>query len=139
MEELALRPEELKNVRVAAFLDKRARAFPHGWRARYCVLAGNFLFVYGAPTDPKPRRVVCIDDALAEPCERYRARKHAFTLVARSGKVFTFAAESREERDKVRGRARGGPRGGAGGRILGGVGSAAAVGRVPIGCGWGPV
>lgn len=101
MEELALQPEELKNVRVAAFLDKRARSFPHGWRPRYCVLAGNFLFIYKSPSDPKPKRVVCVDDAVAEPCERYRSRKHAFTLVSRTGKVYTFAAESREDRDKV--------------------------------------
>ena len=65
MEELNLRPDELKNVRMAAFLDKYSRAFPHMWRQRYCVLSGNFFFIYHSPRDEKPKRVVCIDDAEA--------------------------------------------------------------------------
>lgn len=99
-----LRPEELKSVRVAAYLDKRNHAFPYAWRQRYCVMSGNFLFIYLSPRDMKPKRVVCVDEAVAEPSSKHasRARPHAFTVVSRSGKEFIFAAETREERDKVR-------------------------------------
>ena len=51
---------------IAAFLDKRQRGFPHSWRQRYCVLSGNFIFIYNSPRDPKPKRAICIDEAAAQ-------------------------------------------------------------------------
>ena len=55
-----------------------------------------------APAVPTARQ--CVDEAVAEPSSKHasRARPHAFTVVSRSGKEFIFAAETREERDKVR-------------------------------------
>lgn len=63
MEELLLRPEDLKNVRVASLLDKRSGRFPRPWRSRYVVLSSNFLFVYTGPHADRPCRVVCLDEA----------------------------------------------------------------------------
>lgn len=100
-EEMLVKPEELKNVRVAAFLDKRQRGFPHSWRQRYCVLSGNFIFIYNTPRDPKPKRAICIDEAAAQPSVKGgRAHPFAFSVAARGGKEYIFAADQREDRDK---------------------------------------
>ena len=64
MDELNLAPGELTSVRLAAWLSKRSSGVLGGWSQRYVVLAGNFLYVYVAPTDAKPRRVVCVDEAV---------------------------------------------------------------------------
>lgn len=42
-----------------------------------------------------------------------RNRPHAFSVIARGGKEYIFAAETRDDRDKVRGEEGGGGRGGA--------------------------
>ncbi len=49
VDELVLKPGDLRNVRLADYLGKRSGAFPHSWSLRYVVLAGNFLFVFATP------------------------------------------------------------------------------------------
>jgi hypothetical protein len=50
LEELNMKADELKNIRIADWLSKRSSAFPFGWHQRYVVLSGNFLFIYSAVT-----------------------------------------------------------------------------------------
>jgi hypothetical protein len=54
MEELMIKPGDLRNVRLADYLGKRSSAFPRGWNIRYVVLSGNFLFVYINPSVSPP-------------------------------------------------------------------------------------
>jgi hypothetical protein len=65
MDETLLKAEDLKNVRMAAWLSKRSSSFPHGWAQRYVVLSANLLYIYTQPLDAKPKRVVLVDDATA--------------------------------------------------------------------------
>jgi hypothetical protein len=46
LEELVVKPGDLRNVRLADHLGKRNSAFPHGWNLRYTVLSGNFLYIF---------------------------------------------------------------------------------------------
>jgi hypothetical protein len=45
--ELNVRADALKNVRLAAWLNKRSSSVLASWHQRFVVLSGNFLFVYG--------------------------------------------------------------------------------------------
>jgi hypothetical protein len=44
--DFAVKPAELKNVRLAAWTSKRSGSYPNGWHLRYTVLSANFLFLY---------------------------------------------------------------------------------------------
>ena len=46
MEELNQKPDELKNVRYAGWLEKRSSSFPYGWNRRYVIISCNFIYVY---------------------------------------------------------------------------------------------
>jgi hypothetical protein len=83
MDETLLKAEELKNVRMAAWLSKRSSSFPHGWAQRYVVLSANLLYIYTQPLDAKPKRVVLVDDATAT--VRTRLDDGSQVQLARSG------------------------------------------------------
>ena len=47
----------------ASWLQKRSSGVSHAWNRRYCVLSGNFMYIFKSPSDEKPRRIICVDDA----------------------------------------------------------------------------
>jgi hypothetical protein len=58
--ELSVRAEELKNVRLAAWLSKRSGSWPNGWHQRFTVLSSNFLYIYGNTNVRAARRIVSL-------------------------------------------------------------------------------
>lgn len=58
----------------------------------------SLYFIY--KQDTKPRRVICVDDALLTATDDFKNKNCAFSIKTRSGKEFFFDAESIEARTK---------------------------------------
>lgn len=61
MDELLAPASQLRSVRLCALLQKRSGSFPYGWNGRYVVLSANFVYLYNAESDFKPKKIFCVD------------------------------------------------------------------------------
>jgi hypothetical protein len=66
VKELNLSADMLPSVRMKQILHKKSGSFPYNWRPRYFVLSGNMLCMFVNQTDPRPKKVVCVDNMILE-------------------------------------------------------------------------
>jgi len=66
VKELNLSADMLPSVRMKQELVKKSGSFPYSWRQRYFVLSGNMLCMFVNQTDPRPKKVVCVDNITLE-------------------------------------------------------------------------